>query len=342
MLLYCVPMSDYSSLSAMPADDDSLLATTRRVLRVEAEALTALADRLDGQVLRALQVLRDCRGRVVVSGMGKSGHIAGKIAATLASTGTPAFFLHPAEACHGDLGMLTQDDVLLALSYSGESDELLALLPYLRRQKIPLVVLTGNPGSSLAKAAEVVLDAGVREEACPLGLAPTTSTTAALALGDALAVALLEWRGFGADDFALSHPSGRLGRRLLIQVADLMHAGEHLPMVRISDVLPQALEVVTRKRLGFAAVLDDKEALVGIFTDGDLRRAVSRFADLRSVTVGEVMTPRPRCVQADTLAVEAMALMEQAPKITSLLVLDEQQQLVGAIHLHDLLNAGLL
>ncbi|WP_018152137.1 KpsF/GutQ family sugar-phosphate isomerase [Leeia oryzae] len=331
-------MNDFSELQLSA---ETLLARGRQVLKTESDAIAAMMSRLDETFVSAIKVLLACKGRVVVSGMGKSGHIGNKIAATLASTGTPAFFLHPAEACHGDLGMLQQGDVLIALSNSGESDEILSILPYVKRQVIPVIALTSNVKSSLGRAADVHLDVSVAYEACPLGLAPTSSTTAALAMGDALAVTLLDVKGFGAEDFALTHPSGRLGRRLLMRVSDVMHRGDDLPVVGLKTSLPEALDVITRKRLGFAAVLDEQNNLVGVFTDGDLRRAFGKFGDLRQVSIEEAMSKTPRSIAADRLAVDAFELMESA-KITVLLVLDEQQHLVGAIHMHDLLQAGIV
>lgn len=326
----------------MPAiDERALLEEARQVLETEAAAIRALIPRLDGDFIAAVRLMLGCKGRVVVCGMGKSGHIARKIAATMASTGTPAFFLHPGEAAHGDLGMVTPQDVLLGLSNSGESDELLALLPYMRRQGIPVVAMTGNPSSNLAREAQVHLYAGATEEACPLGLAPTSSTTAALALGDALAVALLSARGFGKDDFALTHPAGRLGKRLLVHVEDVMHQGEEMPRVQDVAPLPQVLDEITRKRLGFAAVVDAQGKLAGVFTDGDLRRAFVRFGDLRTVVARDAMTLHPATIHPRQLAVDAVALME-ARKITGLLVVDDAGLLVGALHLHDLFQAGVV
>ncbi len=270
-------------------------------------------------------------------GMGKSGHIARKIAATMASTGTPALFVHPAEAAHGDLGMITRQDVVLALSNSGESDEVLAILPSLKRLAIPIVSMTGNPQSTLAQQSQVHLDAAVSEEACPLNLAPTASTTVALALGDALAVALLEARGFQADDFALSHPGGSLGRKLLVLVRDLMHSGEALPMVTASMTLRDALLEISRKGLGMTAVVDEQQRLLGVYTDGDLRRTLDRDIDLRTTSVAVVMTPNPATIDAKSLAAEAAAVME-ARRINGLLVVEEGR-LVGALNMHDLLRA---
>ena len=313
----------------------------RRVLDIESRAVAMLSQRLDHSFARALELLLACRGRVVVSGIGKSGHIAGKIASTLASTGTPAFFVHPAEASHGDLGMITDDDVVLALSNSGESPELLAIVPYLKRRGIKLITMTGKPKSTLAREANVHLDASVEKEACPLNLAPTASTTAALALGDALAISLLEARGFSEEDFARTHPGGALGKRLLIRVSELMHSGERLPRVSEMASLQDALLEMTRKGLGATAIVNANAKLIGIFTDGDLRRTLEKNADLRGVSVASVMTPNPLTMQSDKLAAEAAQLM-QTRKITCVLVVDSDNRLVGAIHTHDLLRAGVI
>jgi arabinose-5-phosphate isomerase len=312
--------------------------SARRVLAMEAAAIESIATRLDeAQFNRACELILACAGRVVVMGMGKSGHIARKIAATMASTGTPAMFVHPAEAAHGDLGMITRQDIVLALSNSGESDEVLAILPSLKRLAVPIISLTGNPNSTLALQAIVHLDAGVSEEACPLNLAPTASTTVALALGDALAVALLEARGFQADDFALSHPGGSLGRRLLVHVRDLMHGGETLPVVQQSMSLRDALLEISRKGMGMTAVVDEAGQLQGVYTDGDLRRTLDRDFDLRTTAVATVMTRNPATIEAQCLAAEAAAVMEEK-RINGLLVLDAGQ-LVGALNMHDLLRA---
>ncbi|MFP5374448.1 MAG: KpsF/GutQ family sugar-phosphate isomerase, partial [Gammaproteobacteria bacterium] len=293
------------------ARDAGLAASGRRVLEIETRALVALAQRLDGEFSAACRLLLACSGRVVCTGMGKSGHVARKIAATLASTGTPAFYVHPGEAAHGDLGMVTDADVVLALSYSGESDEILLLLPVLKRQGNRLVAMTGRPQSSLAREADVHLDVGVPAEACPLDLAPTASTTAALAMGDALAVALLEARGFTADDFARSHPAGALGRRLLLHITDVMHAGDEVPRVPADASLSEALVEMSRKRLGMTTVVDGDGRLLGLYTDGDLRRTLDDAAvDLRATRIGEVMTRNPRTIGAGALAVEAAQLME--------------------------------
>jgi arabinose-5-phosphate isomerase len=323
------------------APTEQRLAQAREVLATEAAAITRLAERLNGDFSAAVEAILACRGRVVVTGIGKSGHIARKIAATLASTGTPAFFVHPAEAAHGDLGMITGDDVVLALSNSGESDELVLLLPALKRKGIKLIAMTGRSESTLARQADIHLHVDVEREACPLALAPTTSTTAALALGDALAVTLLTAREFTAEDFALSHPGGSLGRRLLVHVRDVMHAGDALPRIKLGSSLKDALLEMTSKGLGMTAVVDTKGALAGIFTDGDLRRTLDSTLDLSGLAIDDVMHRNPRTIAADRLASEAVKLMEQY-KINGLLVLDQHGQLAGALNMHDLMKAGVV
>lgn len=314
-------------------------ASGRRVIVIETRGLDAIAARIDGEFSAACRAMLACQGRVVCTGMGKSGHIARKIAATLASTGTPSFYVHPGEAGHGDLGMVTDADVVLALSYSGESDELLMLLPVLKRQGNPLIAMTGRPGSSLAREADVHLDVSVPAEACPLDLAPTASTTAALAMGDALAVALLEARGFTAEDFARSHPAGMLGRRLLLHIRDVMHGGDDVPRVRETATLSETLVEMSRKRLGMSAVVDADGRLLGLYTDGDLRRTLDDAAiDMRSTPISSVMTRTPKTIGSDALAVEAAQLME-AHKINALLVVDDDGHVVGALNIHDLLRA---
>ncbi|MGH8744567.1 MAG: KpsF/GutQ family sugar-phosphate isomerase [Burkholderiales bacterium] len=317
------------------------LALARQVLEIEARGIMALIDRLDQQFLRALEMIQHCQGRVVVSGIGKSGHIARKIASTLASTGTPAFFVHPAEASHGDLGMVTREDVLIAFSNSGESAELLTIVPILKRQGAKLISITGDPRSSLAVEADVHLDARVAEEACPLGLAPTASTTAALALGDALAVALLDARGFGIDDFARSHPGGALGRKLLTHVREVMRTGDAIPVVSETATFSQAILEISKKGMGMTAVLNTRQQVVGIFTDGDLRRILEKITDLRSVMVADVMTRNPRTIAPDRLAVEAVEMME-SHKINQLLVVDADRRIVGALNTHDLFRAKVI
>jgi arabinose-5-phosphate isomerase len=315
------------------------LALGRDVLATEAAAIGALSERLGAQFLAAARTLFDCHGRVVVTGIGKSGHIARKIAATLASTGTPAFFVHAAEASHGDLGMITAEDVVLLLSNSGETDELVTLLPHLKRQGARLIALTGNEQSSLAQSVDVHLDASVDTEACPLGLAPTASTTAALALGDALALTLLDARGFSVEDFARAHPGGSLGRRLLTRVQDVMHSGSEVPAVAVSATLADAIVEISGKGMGMTAVVDDERRVEGIFTDGDLRRCLARVRDLRGERVSELMTRQPRTIGPERLAIDCVELMETAPKVTQLLVVDAERRLVGALHLHDLFRA---
>ncbi|MFN3545262.1 MAG: KpsF/GutQ family sugar-phosphate isomerase [Thiobacillus sp.] len=323
-----------------PANEE-LLAHARRVLDIEAAALRTAAARLDQGFCDAVRLILACTGRVVVSGMGKSGHVGSKIAATLASTGTPAFFMHPGEASHGDLGMITHDDVVLALSNSGESNELVSIVPLIKRRGAKLVAMTGNPASTLARQADAHINAGVEKEACPLNLAPTASTTAALALGDALAVALLDARGFSADDFARTHPGGSLGRRLLVHVRDVMHSGDALPQVGLDATLKAALFEMTRKGLGMTAVVDDAGRVAGLFTDGDLRRALERPLDLQQAKIADLMTKNPKTIRADELAVAAVEKMDSL-KINGLLVVDGDNVLVGALNMHDLLKAGVV
>ncbi|HEU5467996.1 MAG TPA: KpsF/GutQ family sugar-phosphate isomerase [Steroidobacteraceae bacterium] len=323
------------------AESKRLIEMGRDALRIEARAVAALVDRLGSDFEKACRMLLACTGRVVVSGMGKSGHIGGKIAATLASTGTPAFFLHPAEASHGDLGMVTKGDVVLAISYSGETAELLTILPLFKRMDARLVAMTGNPASTLAREADAHLDVSVPAEACPLNLAPTASTTATLAMGDALAVALLKHRGFTEADFARSHPGGVLGRRLLLHVSDVMRRGADLPTVRPETPLTQGLLEMSRKRLGLTAVVDGDGRVVGIFTDGDLRRALDRNLDIHATRMADVMTRGPRSIGPDELAAEAVLMMEKH-SINGLLVLDGSGRLVGALNVHDLLRAGVM
>ncbi|TKR30911.1 KpsF/GutQ family sugar-phosphate isomerase [Luteimonas gilva] len=328
-----------NDVSHAPVAPGALAASGRRVFEIEARGLDAVAARIDGAFSAACELILAARGRVVCTGMGKSGHIARKIAATLASTGTPAFYVHPGEAGHGDLGMITDADIVLALSYSGESEEVLTLLPVLKRQGNLLIAMTGRAHSTLAGEADVHLDVSVPAEACPLDLAPTSSTTASLAMGDALAVALLEARGFTADDFARSHPAGSLGRRLLLHISDVMHAGAEVPKVRETARLSEALVEMSRKRLGMTAVVDADDRLLGLFTDGDLRRTLDDDrADLRNTLISEVMTQSPKTIASDRLAVEAAQLME-AHKINALLVVDAERRVVGALNIHDLLRA---
>ena len=323
------------------AGDQDIQALATAVIQTEMQAVAKLTDRIDEQFIQACHLFLACKGRVVVTGMGKSGHIAGKIAATLASTGTPAFFVHPGEASHGDLGMITRQDVVLALSNSGETEEILTILPIIKRLGVPLVAMTGNPESALAKLANVHINVAVEQEACPLGLAPTASTTVALVMGDALAVSLLHKKGFTRDDFALSHPGGSLGKRLLLQVDDIMHRGAEVPRV-VDDVLVStALLEMTEKNLGMTAVVDTQGCVVGIFTDGDLRRMLEKNLDVHITPVSKVMTQPCTTILAEILAAEAMQIME-SKKINALLVVDEHQNLQGALNMHDLLRAGIV
>ncbi|MBF8223040.1 KpsF/GutQ family sugar-phosphate isomerase [Halomonas sp. 328] len=324
-----------------PTPDFDFRASARRTLQLEQQALGALIPRLNGDFDQACRLLLGCRGRVVVTGMGKSGHIGGKLAATLASTGTPAFFVHPGEASHGDLGMITRGDVVIALSNSGETGEVTALLPLLKRLGTPLISLTGRPASTLARHADAHLDTGVEREACPLDLAPTASTTAALAMGDALAVALLEARGFTAEEFALSHPGGSLGRRLLLKVGDLMHQGKRLPTVPLGSPLRDALLEITRQGLGFTCVVSSDGRLAGVYTDGDLRRTLDQHNDLSQLKVDDVMTRPGKRIGAEVLAAEAVRVMEDN-RITALAVVDDAGRPVGALHMHDLLASGVI
>jgi arabinose-5-phosphate isomerase len=321
---------------------DHIQRLARAVIETEAQAVADLGPRIGAAFFHACALMLACRGRIVVIGMGKSGHIGNKIAATLASTGSPAFFVHPGEASHGDLGMITRNDVVLALSNSGETQEILTILPLIKRLGAPLIALTGRPDSTLAQAADAHLDVSVAKEACPLGLAPTSSTTAALAMGDALAVALLESRGFTAEDFALAHPGGSLGRRLLLHVEDIMHTGERIPRVALTASLSEALQEMSRKGLGMTGVVDGDGRLAGIFTDGDLRRVLDHGeVNIRQFTVSEVMTRGCKTIAPRLLAAEALQFMDQY-KINALLVVDAQQRIVGALNMHDLLRAGVV
>lgn len=312
-----------------------------QVIEIETEAISSLAERIDERFVEACRLILACQGRIVVTGMGKSGHIGGKIAATLASTGSPAFFVHPGEASHGDLGMITPKDVVLVLSNSGETVEILTILPIIKRIGVPLISMTGNRASTLAVQANVHLDTSVRREACPLGLAPTSSTTAALVMGDALAVALLEARGFTREDFALSHPGGRLGKRLLLRIQDVMHTGDEIPAVPETALLRDALLEMTAKKLGMTAIVDAHGRVQGIFTDGDLRRLFEKGPDVHSTAIAEVMTRHCTKVAANRLAAEAVRIMEQK-RINALLVVDDNNRLTGALNMHDLLRAGVV
>ncbi|MGK9048214.1 KpsF/GutQ family sugar-phosphate isomerase [Stutzerimonas chloritidismutans] len=323
------------------SQSSQLIETAQRTIRLEIEAVEQLNARIDADFVQACELILDCKGRVVVVGMGKSGHVGRKIAATLASTGTAAFFVHPAEASHGDMGMITQDDVVLALSNSGTTSEIVTLLPLIKRLGITLISMTGNPNSVLAKAAAVNLDASVAIEACPLNLAPTSSTTASLVLGDALAIALLEARGFTAEDFAFSHPGGALGRRLLLKVEHVMHTGERLPRVPRGTSLRDALLEMTQKGLGMTVIVEADGRLAGIFTDGDLRRALDKGVDVRQTRIDEIMTVHGKTAHAEMLAAEALKIMEDH-KISSLVVVDDQELPIGALNMHDLLRAGVM
>jgi arabinose-5-phosphate isomerase len=334
-------LSDKPDAGAPPRAGDSALALARAVIDIEAQAVAALGARLDGAFLRAVNLLLQCRGRVVVSGIGKSGHIGRKVASTLASTGTPAMFVHAAEAAHGDLGMITPADVFVAFSNSGSSPELMTIVPILKREGTPLICVTGSSESLLATAADVHLDCRVEREACPLNLAPTSSTTAMLALGDALAIACLDARGFGTRDFARSHPGGALGRRLLLHVADIMRTGSAIPVVAIEAGVMEALHEISRKQIGMTAVVGPDGKLAGIFTDGDLRRLLERGADVRATQVASVMTRTPLTIAADALAAQAAQLLDARRK-NQLLVTDADGRLVGALHTHDLMAAKVI
>lgn len=312
-----------------------------RTIRIESDAVIALSQRLDQDFIKACDLILNCPGRIIVTGMGKSGHIGKKIAATLASTGTPAFFVHPGEANHGDLGMITKQDIVLAISYSGTSNEILTLLPLLKRSGIKIISMTGNPASTLAEVAEAHLNIAVAEEACPLQLAPTASTTATLVLGDALAIALLEARGFTEEDFAFSHPGGALGRKLLLRVVDIMHKGEQIPRVLANASLSEALLTMTEKGFGMTTIVDDKNQLLGIFTDGDLRRTVDKGISLSGARISDLMNRTPKTIGVKALPAEALKMMEDL-KITALVVRDEQAHPIGVLHMHDLLRAGVV
>jgi arabinose-5-phosphate isomerase len=325
----------------MQAKSEQFKALAIAVIDTEIEAVSALKSRIDEDFIQACQLLLNCQGRIVVIGMGKSGHIGSKIAATLASTGSPAFFVHPGEASHGDLGMITRNDVVLALSNSGETDEILTILPIIKRLGVPLVAMTGRPESTLAEFANVHLNVGADKEACPLGLAPTSSTTVALVMGDALAIALLEARGFTAEDFALSHPGGNLGRRLLLHVSDIMHKETEIPVIGAQALISEALVEMTDKGLGMTAVVDESQRLVGIFTDGDLRRVLAQQINIHETPISEFMTTNCKVASPSMLAVELLEMM-QTHKINGLMITDQAQNLVGAINMHDLLRAGVV
>ena len=325
----------------MQTEAEKLKTLGLAVINTEMDAISDLRNRIDDAFVKACQYLLDCKGRIVVIGMGKSGHIGGKIAATLASTGSPAFFVHPGEASHGDLGMITDNDVVIALSNSGETSEILTILPLIKRLGVPLIALTGKPMSTLATCADIHIDVSVSKEACPHGLAPTSSTTAALVMGDALAISLLEAKGFTAEDFALSHPGGNLGRRLLLRVSDIMHTGDTIPKVADTSLISDALVEMTNKGLGMTAVTDSDGQVVGIFTDGDLRRVIAQRVDVHTTKLAEFMTTHCKTGRSDMLAAEILSLM-QRHKINALLITDSEQQLIGAVNMHDLLRAGVV
>lgn len=327
-------MSDIKNIS-------QICASGLAVIKIEAEMIASLESRIDHNFAKACQHLYECNGRLIVMGIGKSGHISKKIAATFASTGTPAFFIHPSEAKHGDIGMITKNDVVLAISYSGESEELTAILPSIKRLAIPLITMTGKPHSTLAAAATINIDVSVKKEACPLGLAPTSSTTAALAMGDALAMAVLNLRGFTENDFALSHPGGTLGRRLLLRVNEIMHKNIDVPVVMHTDPIKNALVEMTQKKLGMTTVVNDEGKLVGVFTDGDVRRTLDNLMDLQKTLMHEVMSKQPKTISSDILAADALHIME-TNKITSLIVADDETRPIGILHIHDILRAGVI
>ncbi len=320
---------------------EQLCQTAVEVLRSEAHAIEALIERIGDQFVAVVQRILDCDGHLIVTGMGKSGHIGHKLAATLASTGTPAFFVHPAEASHGDLGMIRNNDLLLALSNSGETGELLALLPVIKRLGVGLIALTGKPNSTLATQADLHIDVSVRKEACPLGLAPTASTAAQLAMGDALALAVLQARGFTAEDFARSHPGGRLGRQLLVRIADIMHSGDALPLAGPTATLAEVIVEMTRCRLGFCALADAQGCVAGVITDGDLRRNIDRITEARELLASDIMSANPQCIEADAMAVAAAEQMQRF-KVQGLVVVDDQQRPIGALNFQDLLQAGVV
>lgn len=322
-------------------DIEKICKLGRAVIETEAATISSLADRINEDFAKACHLLLNCNGRIIVMGMGKSGHIGKKIAATFASTGSPAFFIHPGEAKHGDFGMITKNDALLIISNSGETDEIVDILPFIKRLNLPLITLSGNTQSTLAKAATINIDVSVEKEACPLGLAPTSSTTAALVMGDALAISLLERRGFTAEDFALSHPGGSLGRRLLLRVDEVMHTGQAIPKVNLDSMLKTALVEMTQKKLGMTTVLTQNGELAGIFTDGDVRRAFDNNADVHQTSIANIMTKNPKVIRPGTLAAEALHIMETF-KITALIVTDDQQKPMGVVHLHDILRAGVM
>lgn len=321
--------------------NDKYIESAKRTIAIEREAIAALSSRIDASFSEACDLMKSCKGRVIVTGMGKSGHIANKIAATLASTGTPSFFVHPGEASHGDLGMITGIDVVLAISNSGNTAEITTILPLIKRMGAPLISMTGNPKSTLATQSNIHLDISIKEEACPLGLAPTSSTTATLVMGDALAVALLESKGFSEKDFAFSHPGGSLGKKLLLTVKDIMHSGDRIPIVLEGTLLADGLLEISKKGFGMTAVVNQSGRLKGLFTDGDLRRAFDARLDLLSTVIDKVMTTNCKTISADILAAEALNIME-SNKITGLLVTDADKKVIGIVHMHDLIHAGVI
>ncbi|HON56211.1 MAG TPA: KpsF/GutQ family sugar-phosphate isomerase [bacterium] len=322
------------------ADKKRIIESAKTTIKIESEALKKLVDRIDDEFVKAIELILNCKGRVVVTGVGKSGVIGRKITATFASTGTPSFFIHAGEGGHGDLGMIVRDDIVLALSYSGETEEVSALLPALKRMGVKIITITGNRHSTLAKYSDVVLNIKVAKEACPMGLAPTTSTTAALAMGDAIAVALINEKKFSSKDFALYHPAGALGKMLLLTVADLMHTGADIPIVRDNMTVLDSLYEISSKRLGVTAVIDNKEKLIGVFTDGDLRRLIENNPELLNQPIKKFMTRNPKIIKQDTLAAEAIYIMNEK-KITSLFIIDNKRKPIGIIHMHDILKAGI-
>lgn len=328
-------------MSKIKTEGSVFIQNAMDVIAIEQKAITNLYHHLNDDFEKVCETLLHCQGRVVIIGMGKSGHIGRKIAATLASTGTPAFFIHPAEACHGDSGMIASNDVVIAISYSGETEELINLLPLIRLLKLPLIAITGNPQSTLSKASTYHINVAVEQEACPLGLAPTASTTATLVMGDALAISLLKARGFTSHDFARNHPSGSLGKRLLMRVGDLMHVGQQVPKVKPTCTIAEALIIVTEKRLGMTTVTEDDDTLLGIYTDGDLRRTLDRGYDVHKSTIDQVMTADCSVVTESMLAVDALNIMREK-KITSLPVVNDMQAVIGVLHMHDLLRAGVV
>ncbi|HEY9686758.1 MAG TPA: KpsF/GutQ family sugar-phosphate isomerase [Coleofasciculaceae cyanobacterium] len=335
-----LPVTPERTENAAITPNDAVLVRARGIIDIEIEALEDLKSQMDAHFIKAIQLIEACEGRVIITGMGKSGLIGKKIAATMSSTGTPAYFLHPAEGSHGDLGMVMKHDVVIAISNSGETPEILGILPLVKRFGVPLIAMTGKPDSMLARQSDAVLNIAVRQEACPLGLAPTASTTATLALGDALAVVLLERRGFSADDFAMFHPAGSLGKRLLLRAGDVMHTGDDLPIIPIETPFLDALAEVSRKKLGMGIIVDAQGCMQGVLTDGDIRRGLTRFPDPRTIVLTDMMTRSPKMIAPDDLAVTALRLMEES-KITVLVSCDPNGRPIGAVHMHDILKTGI-